>query len=91
MVNELHTDRIGGISEHESERHAWPRGSKITYTPEHEYRHDWQVGDVLVWDNIALQHGRPAFPHTEPRTLQQVTIAKRGTYDLVPNVEQLLA
>jgi taurine dioxygenase len=90
MVNELHTDRIGGIPEHESETRLAELFA-ILYAPEHEYRHDWQVGDVLVWDNIALQHGRPAFPHTEPRTLQRVTIAKRGTYDLVPNVEQLLA
>jgi taurine dioxygenase len=24
--------------------------------PEFQYRHKWQVGDVLMWDNCALQH-----------------------------------
>ena len=24
--------------------------------PEFQYRHKWQVGDVLIWDNCALQH-----------------------------------
>jgi taurine dioxygenase len=90
MVNELHTDRILEVSERESED-LLARLFAVLYAPRRQYRHEWQVGDVLVWDNVALQHSRPAFPHAEARTLQRVTIAERGTYDLVPNIDELLA
>lgn len=29
------------------------------YAPENVYTHHWRNGDVLIWDNIALHHGRP--------------------------------
>jgi taurine dioxygenase len=89
MVNELHTDRIVDLAEHESEALLADLFA-VLYAPDHAYRHAWRVGDLLVWDNLALQHGRPAFPRAEARTLQRVTIAERGTYDLVPNLPQLL-
>jgi taurine dioxygenase len=28
------------------------------YAADHVYEHRWREGDLLVWDNIALQHGR---------------------------------
>jgi taurine dioxygenase len=89
MANELHTDRITGVSERESED-LLEELFAVLYAPAHLYRHEWQVGDVLVWDNVALQHSRPSFPRAEPRTLQRVTVAERGTYDLVPNLDELL-
>jgi alpha-ketoglutarate-dependent taurine dioxygenase len=88
-VNELHTDRIDGLPANESQA-LLDELFGVLYDPAHQYRHHWRVGDVLVWDNIVLQHGRPAFPVTEARTLQRVTIAERGTYDLVPNLDALL-
>jgi alpha-ketoglutarate-dependent taurine dioxygenase len=42
--------------------------------PAVSYRHQWHVGDVLVWDNIALQHGRRPFDPKEPRSLRRVQI-----------------
>jgi len=29
------------------------------YAPENVYTHQWKTGDVIIWDNIALHHGRP--------------------------------
>jgi taurine dioxygenase len=89
MVSELHTDRIDGLPEHDSEA-VLDELFAVLYTPEHQYRHHWVVGDLLIWNNLMLQHARPAFPPTEARTLQRVTIAERGTFDLVPNLEMLL-
>jgi taurine dioxygenase len=43
--------------------------------PEHCYRHEWRVGDVVVWDNIALVHARTAFDPAGARTLQRVTVS----------------
>jgi taurine dioxygenase len=31
------------------------------YDPDFLYHHRWQEGDLIIWDNIALQHGRKAF------------------------------
>lgn len=39
------------------------------------YRHVWRTGDVLLWNNIALQHARTDFDPREKRTLRRVPIA----------------
>lgn len=38
------------------------------------YRHHWQPRDVVVWDNIALQHARETFNPKYRRHLQRVQI-----------------
>ena len=46
--------------------------------PEFQYRHRWQPGDVLIWDNCALQH-RATFDYTWPeerRLMWRITIAE---------------
>ena len=30
------------------------------YRPEHQYVHEWAPNDLVLWDNHALQHSRPA-------------------------------
>jgi taurine dioxygenase len=50
-----------------------------TYADDNVYEHKWQNGDIVIWDNLALQHARA--PVTGGvRTLQRVTIA-RLSYD----------
>ena len=39
------------------------------------YRHAWRVGDLVVWNNLTLQHARTAFDPTERRTLRRTPIA----------------
>jgi len=39
------------------------------------YRHVWQPGDVLLWNNIALQHARTDFDSRQRRTLRRIPIA----------------
>lgn len=42
--------------------------------PEHVYRHRWQAGDVVMWDNRATLHrGRP-WPMDQPRYMIRTTI-----------------
>jgi alpha-ketoglutarate-dependent taurine dioxygenase len=42
------------------------------YAPEKQFAHEWHEGDLIIWDNIALQHARPNVK-TEgpPRTLRK--------------------
>lgn len=44
------------------------------YRPEHMYVHLWHPGDLVVWDNHALQHGRPDVGAETPRTLRRVVV-----------------
>ncbi|MEP1210041.1 MAG: TauD/TfdA family dioxygenase [Rhizobiaceae bacterium] len=40
--------------------------------PDYVYSHDWQVGDVLIWDErCTLHRGRP-WPYEQPRTLKSI-------------------
>src|SRR6185436_5827054 len=40
--------------------------------------HHWQPADMVVWDNIAVHHGRPEAPLSVARSLRRVTIHHRS-------------
>jgi taurine dioxygenase len=39
------------------------------------YHHRWSVGDVVLWDNYATLHYRPAFNPEERRVLKRISLA----------------
>ena len=39
------------------------------------YRHDWQVGDLVIWDNRNTMHRRDAFPAASRRLLHKTQTA----------------
>ncbi len=48
--------------------------------PEFTYRHDWEVGDMVLWDNRSALHRGLAFDdQREKRRLHRTTIAGTGT------------
>jgi alpha-ketoglutarate-dependent taurine dioxygenase len=74
FVNELMTDVIVELDEDDSE--ALLRELFAAFDdPAVTYRHRWQVGDVIVWDNLALQHGRTDIPAGQYRSLRRFQIA----------------
>jgi taurine dioxygenase len=46
----------------------------VLYAPAHEYEHHWATGDLVVWDNVALQHARGTVERNAPRTLRRIVI-----------------
>jgi taurine dioxygenase len=38
------------------------------------HTYDYQVGDVIVWDNAQLLHSAPLVDLSDPRTLWRVTV-----------------
>jgi taurine dioxygenase len=53
------------------------------YAEEQIYEHVWEPGDIVIWDNLAVQHARKAVAGGT-RTLQRVTIAEYGYWDQYP-------
>lgn len=43
--------------------------------PEYRYEHDWEVGDIVFWDNQTTLHSRRAFDPSERRLLKRVSLA----------------
>jgi len=55
----------------------------VLYDPANVYEHHWRVGDFIVWDNLALQHGRAANPNTVRRSLRRVSMNTVTTAALI--------
>jgi taurine dioxygenase len=89
-ANEMHTDRVVGLQEDESDALLEELFSAL-YAAGNTFELDWHVGDLVVWDNLALQHHRPDFPVSEPRTMQRVCINEKTTQQLVPNIAELVS
>ncbi|MCH2171726.1 TauD/TfdA family dioxygenase [Myxococcota bacterium] len=68
-----HTDRILGLSRSRSDEILEEIYAAL-YHPDHIYEHCWRPGDLLIWDNLTIQHARPE-PNDVPRTLRRFHIA----------------
>jgi taurine dioxygenase len=55
------------------------------YRREHVYVHHWAAGDLVVWDNHALQHARPDVGVDAPRTLRRVCIGPTQDLSIFAN------
>lgn len=52
--------------------------------PHQVYRHRWQVGDVVLWDNGFCLHRRDHYESTQRRFLKRTTIALPAEHHIVP-------
>lgn len=43
--------------------------------PEFAYEHQWEVGDIVFWDNQATLHSRRPFPAEQRRLLKRISLA----------------
>ena len=46
----------------------------LSVKPEFVYTHDWQMGDVLLWDNASTMHRREPFAVNDERLMKRTTI-----------------
>lgn len=77
---------VEGLSEAEQEPFL-RRVIGHIYAPEVMYRHAWQSGDFLIYDNLALLHGRARLAGNASRRLQRVHIlAHHGSLESRPPV-----
>jgi taurine dioxygenase len=64
-----HTDRLIGLSRNESDA-LLSEVYAALYAPDQVYVHAWQPDDLVLWDNLTIQHARPE-PIDSPRTLRR--------------------
>jgi alpha-ketoglutarate-dependent taurine dioxygenase len=72
-VNRLMTSHIAGLPAPESQALMEELFGYI-YRDDNIYTHHWQPGDVVIWDNIALQHRRPAATGSAARHLRRLSL-----------------
>ncbi len=73
FVDRLMTARIEGFSAQDSDE-ILAELYEIGENPATVYEHEWQLGDFVMWDNLATIHARTYFPKEEDRMLRRCTI-----------------
>lgn len=72
-VSEMQTDHVLGLEREVSDA-LLGMAYETLYAPAACYEHRWQSGDLVIWDNIALQHSRGAIAPGTSRTLRRVPV-----------------
>lgn len=73
-LNSNRTDRIIDMDRDESDALLDELFDHVTQ-PKYQYHHEWQVGDVLLWDNRCLMHSvNMDFPVGQPRLHQRLLL-----------------
>ena len=80
MVSEQQTDRIVDWPADVSEDTLQALFA-LLYQPDNIYEHQWREGDLVIWDNLALQHGRPELARDGERTLRRVSAVRSNSTD----------
>lgn len=83
-VSELQAARVLGMDWEES-RDLLNAVYDHLYAPEHVHEHRWRTGDIVIWDNIALQHMRGSLRTCGRRVLQRVIV---GTEGVAPHIAE---
>jgi taurine dioxygenase len=82
FTGETHTAAIIGLAEADSEA-LLEELFAVLYADDNIYEHIWRQGDLVLWDNLAVQHGRKAVTGGV-RTLQRVSIGPFAYWDQYP-------
>src|SRR3954451_7277230 len=83
FVNQTQADSFVGLLPAESDE-LLNRLFAHLYDPANIYEHHWQQGDLVIWDNTALQHARPHNTETAVRTLRRVTFGEKTPWEEWP-------
>lgn len=74
FVSRLMTDRIIGLPDEESRALLNLIGDHCEQ-PRFVYRHEWKVGDILMWDNRCTTHARMDFDASQRRLMKRIALA----------------
>lgn len=83
-VNEMQTVSILGLPLAESDALLDELFAAL-YDPACVYEHEWCTGDLVVWDNLVVQHARRRVGESAPRTLRRVVFGEKTPWEEWPN------
>lgn len=83
-VNEMQTVKLLGM-EWEQGRDLLHEVYERIYDPAGVLEHRWRKGDIVIWDNIALQHARADLGDVGKRLLQRVIVGTEGVVPFIGN------
>jgi len=84
-ISQRMTSHVEGWSEQASDE-LFAEIDAHVYVPANSYTHEWAVGDLIIWDNRALQHGRKALAQAARRTLRRVVVNSVDVPTMMRNV-----
>ena len=89
FVTEHHADRIHELDADES-REILGGIFEHMYGPSHIYTHRWHLHDLVIWDNLAVQHARleAADPAKGARAVQRVAVNDVSVPELIERAQQ---
>lgn len=82
-LTEMQTDSIVGLPDAESEALIAELFGYL-FAPRNILSHRWRKGDLVIYDNLALQHARNDVSQVGVRTLRRVSIARRSFFEQFP-------
>jgi len=68
------TDHVEGMNEEEGRAYLADLLDRST-VPERVYRHEWAVGDLVIWDNRGVLHRATRYDPSSARDMHRTTIA----------------
>ena len=91
-VSELHTSHVSELTSAKSERLVQDLFRHL-HDPRALYSHHWREGDLVIWDNIAMQHGRRFHSDTPENdassrcTLRRVAVNAKSVEQILEGVD----
>jgi alpha-ketoglutarate-dependent taurine dioxygenase len=82
-VNQMQAVQILGLPEAEGDALLEELLAAV-YRPEHVYEHRWHQDDLVLWDNLVVQHARRPTDERSPRTLRRVVFGEKSTWEEWP-------
>lgn len=82
-VNEIQHCRFNELGREESDA-LMEELFALLYAPDAILTHMWTPGDLVIWDNHAVQHGRPALDKVTTRHLQRMSVSDVPGVDMLP-------
>ena len=80
FVDRLMTARLEGFTNEESDEILgilYEIGEREQFV----YEHEWRLGDLIMWDNLALIHARTDFPRDQRRLMRRCTVEGTPVYE----------
>jgi taurine dioxygenase len=85
-VSQMMTTHVEGLSAEDSEE-LLVELFDFMYAPERTFEHEWRTGDLVVWDNLAVQHARPTVTEEGPERSLRKVMAPRPSAALKASTE----